>query len=77
MSRCIECELLAGSERVPKWLFAQQKGFCNAPGHSGGRWNVIQDIEQCHCDKFKQAPQDKINQRRKAVQILRKRYETK
>ena len=74
MSRCVDCEFLAGSERTPQWLFARGQGYCDHPNRAGGKWNVLRSVVTgYHCDNFKQADKDRIKQRIKALDILSKR----
>ena len=78
MSRCIECDYLAGSDRTPAWLFADGRGYCDHADREGGRWNVLQRIEgPCRCDRFKRADEARITQRVKALKVLRKRRKEK
>ena len=71
--RCIDCAYLAGSDRTPRWLFAEEKGYCDAVGHKGGRWNVLQAITELRppCAFYERAPQERIDLRIKAVGILK------
>lgn len=73
--RCIDCAYLAGSDRTPRWLFAEEKGYCDAVGHKGGRWNVLQAITELRppCAFYERAPQERIDLRIKAVGILKAR----
>lgn len=74
MSRCVDCEFLAGSERTPQWLFVDGRGYCDHEDREGGRWNVLQRIEEgTRCVRFKRADEARIAKRVKALAILRKR----
>ena len=74
--KCIECDWLAGSERKMNWLLAEGKYFCDHPDREGGPWNVLQNIVgYTRCKRFIQAPQEKIEKRLQALELLRKRYE--
>lgn len=74
--RCIDCRWLAGSDRTPQWLFAESRGYCDHPDREGGPWNVLQDVmRQTQCKRQEPAQQQQVDNRIKAIEILRKRYE--
>ena len=71
---CIECANFAGQKRDKKaWLFRMHKGYCDEPRHHpGGIWAVVQDIVKKHtCSFFKAADPDLIQQRQRALEILK------
>lgn len=64
---CLNCQHFAGRARDRKAvLFKHGKGYCDNPGHHGGVWNVIQDVER-GCALFEAAPQTVQDQRRAAA----------
>lgn len=74
MTKCLECVYLAGSDRTPQWLFSERRGYCDHPEREGGRWNVLQRIdESTRCARFQAAEEAKVNQRRKALIIFDQR----
>ena len=78
MTRCIDCRWLAGAEGRQKlmWLYAKAQWFCLHPDREGGQWNVLQDVMQpTQCKRQEPAQQQQVDNRLKAIEILRKRYE--
>ena len=69
-ARCIECANFAGRRRDHRaFLFKTGRGYCDAPEHAGGPWNVVQDIVGIHpCKHFVQADPDTVNSRRRALE---------
>ena len=51
---CAFCANFAGRSRDrDATLFRSNRGYCDAAGHPGGRWNVLQDITgECNCERF-------------------------
>ncbi len=71
---CIECANFAGRARDRLGtLFRMRKGYClDDRWHPGGTWAVIQDIVKHHvCRCFKPADPDLIQQRQRALEILK------
>lgn len=67
---CLTCRFFAGRSRDRfAVLFRQRKGYCDNPGHHGGVWNVIQDVER-GCALFEAAPRTVQDQRRAAAEKL-------
>lgn len=73
--RCLDCDYLAGSERTPQWLFVTGRGYCDHEERRGGPWNVLQEIGNPSrmCARFKPAAPERIEQRERALKILRER----
>ena len=70
----IECANFAGRARDRLGtLFRMRKGYClDDRWHPGGTWAVIQDIVKHHvCRCFKPADPDLIQQRQRALEILK------
>ena len=74
--RCIDCRWFAGSKGRESfgWLLADRKWFCLHPDREGGPFNVLQDItRQTRCHRLEPASKEKIEQREKALKILREK----
>lgn len=72
--RCLDCKWLAGSDRTYWELFANRQGYCDHPDREGGPWNVLQLItRETRCHRQEKAPEEKIQQRERALKILGER----
>lgn len=75
MARCIDCRHLAGSDRTPQWLFAREQGYCDHADREGGPWNCLRSVTKpTTCERLEPAEPAKVEQREKAVRILRERF---
>lgn len=68
-ARCVFCNHFAGRTRDRSAaLFRTNRGYCDAVGHPGGRWNVIQDITGAHdCERYSPVSDDMRRARERAL----------
>ena len=75
MPRCLDCRFLANSSRTPQWLFAREQGYCDHPDREGGPWNCLRSVTKpTTCERLEPADPPKVQQREKALGILRERF---
>lgn len=66
---CALCEKFSGRARDKSAaLFRSNRGYCDAVGHPGGRWNVIQGItRERSCARFRPVDGHALEQRVRAL----------
>lgn len=68
-ARCVFCEFFAGRSRDrTAALFRSNRGYCNAEGHTGGMWNVLQNITgERACERYSPVSDDMRRARERAL----------